>query len=188
MAGIAVKEAQKFLDLHAELFPEIYKFTRRVIERCRNRDFPHIRTLSGQYRRLPEITRKGAMAAARRSFGNERYNERQFEKRVWAIQAKAERQSVNSLIQGSAAYLIKLAMIEADKAFEGDYARHGRQEDRIQLILTVHDELVVLAPEHRAEDARVMLEQAMCGPATQDLIRVPLVSDAHIGRTWAEAK
>jgi DNA polymerase I-like protein with 3'-5' exonuclease and polymerase domains len=188
MAGISLAEAKRFLELHAELFPEIYRFTKRVVERCRDRELPHIRTLSGQFRRLPEITRKGAAAAARRTFKDERYNERQFESRLWSIQSKAERQAVNSLIQGSAAYLIKLAMIEADEAFEGDYAQHGRQEDRIQLILTVHDELVVLAPEHRAEDAKRMLEEAMCGPTTQELIRVPLVSDAHIGRTWAEAK
>jgi DNA polymerase I-like protein with 3'-5' exonuclease and polymerase domains len=188
MAGITLKEAKKFLELHRKLFPEIYAFTERVVERCRSRENPHIRTLSGQFRRLPEITRRGAVAAARRTFKSERYNEKQFESRVWSIQSKAERQAVNSLIQGSAAYLIKLAMIQADKAFEADYAQHGLKEDRIQLILTVHDELVVLAPEHRAEDAKNMLEKAMCGPTTQDLIRVPLISDAHIGRTWAEAK
>lgn len=188
MAGISVKEAKKFLERHAHEFPEIYSFIKRVVERCKTREFPHIRTLGGQFRRLPEITRKGALAAARRTFKGERYNERQLESRVWSIQSKAERQAVNSLVQGTAAYLIKLAMIRADKAFEDDYARHGKQEDRIQLILTVHDELMCLAPDHRAEDAKRLLEEAMLGQGIQDLIRVPLTSDAHIGQTWAEAK
>lgn len=188
MAGITVREAEEFLARHAEEFPEIHKFTKRVVERCKEREFPHIRTMSGQFRRLPEITLKGAMAAARRTFKGERYTEKQLRSRVWSIQSKAERQSVNSLIQGSAAYLIKLAMIRADKAFEGDFAQHCRQEDRIQLILTVHDELMAIAPDHRAEDAKVLLEEAMLGKEIQSLLRVPLASDANIGQTWADAK
>ncbi|MFI0265671.1 DNA polymerase [Streptomyces luteogriseus] len=189
MAGITVAEAKKFLERHAQLFPEIYAFTKKVIERCRNRDFPHIRTMSGQYRRLPEITRPGAMAAARRTFQGERYNERQFESRVWSIQSRAERQAVNSLIQGSAAYLIKLAMVRVDQRFESDYARCGyNDKDRIRLCLTVHDELVVLAPHHRVEDAKEYLRDAMLGEEIQELLRVPLDSDVKDGQTWAEAK
>lgn len=189
MGGITLKQAKEFLERHAQMFPEIHAFTKRVVDRCRARvDFPHIRTMSGQYRRLPEITRKGAMAAARRTFNGEKYNERQFESRVWAIQSKAERQAVNTLIQGSAAYLIKVAMIRADKACEADYARHQNPADRIQLIMTVHDELMVLAPDHRAEEARLLLEEAMLGSEIQDLLRVPLSCDAHIGQSWAEAK
>lgn len=189
MGGISLRQAKEFLKLHQELFPEIHAFTKRVVERCRSRaDFPHIRTMSGQYRRLPEITLKGARAAARRTFNGEKYNERQFESRVWAIQSRAERQAVNSLIQGSAAYIIKMAMIRADKAFEDDWARHKNPGDRIQLILTVHDELMALAPAHRGEDAKRMLEEAMLGKEIQDLLRVPLESDANIGRTWADAK
>ncbi|MFH9606834.1 DNA polymerase [Streptomyces sp. NPDC017448] len=189
MGGITLQQAKEFLARHAEMFPEIHAFTRRVVERCRDReDFPHIRTMSGQYRRLPEITRKGAMTAARRTFKGEKYNQKQFEARVWAIQSKAERQAVNTLIQGSAAYLIKVAMIQTDKACESDFARHKNAADRIQLIMTVHDELMVLAPDHRADEAREMLEEAMLGGELQDMLRVPLACDAHIGQTWADAK
>ncbi|MFE9834061.1 DNA polymerase [Streptomyces sp. NPDC005551] len=189
MAGITLKQAKEFLARHAELFPEIHEFTRRVVERCRKREFPHIRTMSGQFRRLPEIARQAAMAAARRTFKGERYNEKQFESRVWAIQSKAERQAVNSLIQGSAAYLIKLAMIRVDDAFEKDFADHGYNEaDRIQLCLTVHDELMAIAPEHRQEDAKALLKEAMLGEGIQKLLRVPLDSDVKAAKTWAEAK
>lgn len=189
MAGISVAEAKRFLKRHQELFPEIYRFCQGVVERCRSRETPHIRTMSGQFRRLPEITRKGASAAARRTFKGDRYTEQEFEKRVWSIQSKAERQAVNSLIQGSAAYLIKLAMIRADEAFESDYAMHGRNaDDRIQLCLTVHDELMAIAPDHRIEDAKQLLEEAMLGEEMQHLLRVPLDCDAKAAQHWAGAK
>lgn len=189
MAGITIAEAKKFLKRHAELFPEIYRFIRGVVERCRSRETPHIRTMSGQFRRLPEITRTGALAAARRTFKGERYTEKQLESRAWGIQSKAERQAVNSLIQGSAAYLIKLAMIRVDEAFESDYAAHGKNsDDRIQLVLTVHDELMAVAPDHRVEDAKKMLEEAMLGEVMQGLLRVPLESEVKAAQTWAGAK
>lgn len=189
MAGITVEEAKRFLKRHAELFPEIYQFTKRVVERCRAREFPHIRTMSGQFRRLPEITRKGAIAAARRTFKGERYTEKQFESRVWSIQSKAERQAVNSLIQGSAAYLIKLAMIRADENFEKDFAAHGNNEaDHIRLCLTVHDELMAIAPDHRVDEAKKLLEEAMLGEVMQGLIRVPLDSEVKAAQNWALAK
>ncbi|MFE6739779.1 DNA polymerase [Streptomyces tubercidicus] len=189
MGKISLAEAKRFLKKHAQEFPEIHRFTKRVVERCKEREFPHIRTLSGQFRRLPEITRQGAMAAARRTLKGERYNERQLESRVWAIQSKAERQAVNSLIQGSAAYLIKFAMIRADRAFEDDFARHDRAEsEHIRLCLTVHDELMALAPIHRVDDAKEMLGEAMLGEEIQKIIRVPLASDVKAAETWALAK
>lgn len=189
MGGISLVEAKRFLKRHAELFPEIHAFTRRVVERCKAREFPHIRTMSGQFRRLPEITREGAVWAARKTFKGEKYNEKQFESRVWSIQSKAERQAVNSLIQGSAAYLIKLAMIRADDFFETDFKKRGnREEDHIRLCLTVHDELMAIAPDHRVEDAKKLLGEAMLGEQMQNLIRVPLDSEVKAAKTWAEAK
>lgn len=189
MAGIKLAEAKRFMKLHQKLFPEIYAFIARVIERCRSREIPHIRTMSGQFRRLPEITRKGAVLAARRTFKGETYNEKQFEARVWSIQSRAERQAVNSLIQGSAAYLIKRAMIRADAAFEADFEAHGRNEDdHIRLCLTVHDELMAVARDHRVEDAKAMLTEAMLGEEIQSLLRVPLESDVKAAQRWSDAK
>lgn len=60
--------------------------------------------------------------------------------------------------------------------------------DDIRLILSVHDELVVLAPENRAEEAAVLVKEAMLGEDIQKLLRVPLSSDVKIVDRWSEAK
>jgi DNA polymerase-1 len=155
MAGITVKEAKKFMETHQKLFPEIYKFKEDVIRVCRSRRPPYIRTLLGRKRRLPLIL----------SSNN-------------GLRMGAERQAVNSLIQGSAADLIKLAMIRLN----------NRLPDEIRLILSVHDELVVLAPEDRAEEAAALVKEAMLGEGIQKLLRVPLSSDVKIVDRWSEAK
>jgi DNA polymerase I-like protein with 3'-5' exonuclease and polymerase domains len=90
----------------------------------------------------------------------------------------AERQAVNSLIQGSAADLIKLAMIRLNNLLPED----------MRLILSVHDELVVLAPESRAEECASLVKEAMLGADIQKLLRVPLSSDVKIVNRWSEAK
>lgn len=155
MAGITVKEAKRFLEIHQKMFPEIYRFKDDVIRVCRSRRPPHIRTLLGRKRRLPLIL----------SSNN-------------GVRMGAERQAVNSLIQGSAADLIKLAMIRLNNILPDD----------IRLILSVHDELVVLAPEDRAEEAAGYVREAMLGEGIQKLLRVPLSSDVKIVDRWSEAK
>ena len=155
MAGISIKEAKKFMETHQKLFPEIYKFKEDVIRVCRSRRPPYIRTLLGRKRRLPLIL----------SSNN-------------GLRMGAERQAVNSLIQGSAADLIKLAMIRLNNSLPDD----------IRLILSVHDEVVVLAPENRAEYAAELIKEAMLGEGIQKLLRVPLSSDVKIVDRWSEAK
>jgi DNA polymerase I-like protein with 3'-5' exonuclease and polymerase domains len=88
MAHISVKDATRFGKLHEREFPEIYELKDRVIETCRSRRPPHIRTLLGRKRRLPTIFAQST-----------------------GVRKKAERQAFNSLIQGGQADLIKLAMI-----------------------------------------------------------------------------
>ncbi|MDX3260727.1 DNA polymerase [Streptomyces sp. MI02-2A] len=155
MAGISVKEAKKFMETHQKLFPEIYRFKEDVIRVCRSRRPPYIRTLLGRKRRLPLIL----------SSNN-------------GLRMGAERQAVNSLIQGSAADLIKLAMIRLNNSLPDD----------IRLILSVHDEVVVLAPEDRAQEAVELVKEAMLGEGIQKLLRVPLSSDVKIVDRWSEAK
>jgi DNA polymerase I-like protein with 3'-5' exonuclease and polymerase domains len=155
MAGISVKDAKRFMEMHQKMFPEIYKFKEDVVRVCRSRRPPHIRTLLGRKRRLPLILSSNH-----------------------GLRMGAERQAVNSLIQGSAADLIKLAMIRLNNLLP----------DEIRLILSVHDEIVVLAPEERAEEAVEYMKEAMLGEGIQKLLRVPLTSDVKIVDRWSEAK
>jgi DNA polymerase I-like protein with 3'-5' exonuclease and polymerase domains len=156
MAGISVKEAKRFMEIHQRMFPEIYKFKDEVIRVCRSRRPPHIRTILGRKRRLPLIL----------SSNN-------------GVRMGAERQAVNSLIQGSATGdLIKLAIIRLNNLLTGD----------MRLILTVHDEIVCMAPEDQAEECAEMVKEAMLGEGIQKLLRVPLSSDVKIVDRWSEAK
>ena len=89
--------------------------------------------------------------------------------------AGAERQAFNTKIQGSAADIIKLAMVRA----------HAMLPEGSKLILTVHDELVTLAPEHLADATAEAIRGAMEGI---NLLDVPLVADVKIVDRWGEAK
>lgn len=155
MADISVREAKNFLGIHQEQFPEIYRFKNRVIETCKSRRPPHVVTLLGRKRRLPTI------------YSSDR-----------GLRGQAERQAVNSLIQGSAADIIKLAMIRLHDTLPND----------MKLILSVHDELVTLAPTERAEECSHLVHEAMLGDGIQSLVNVPLNSDLKIVDRWSAAK
>jgi DNA polymerase I-like protein with 3'-5' exonuclease and polymerase domains len=157
MAGISLKEAKRFMEIHQRMFPEIYKFKEDVIRACRSRrPMPYIRTILGRKRRLPMILSSNQ-----------------------GLRMGAERQAVNSLIQGSATGdLIKLALIRLNNLLTGE----------MRLILTVHDEIVCLAPEDQAEECAALVKEAMLGEGIQKLLRVPLSSDVKIVERWSDAK
>lgn len=155
MAGISVREARRILAEHEARNPEIYEFRRHVIETCRRQAEPHITTLLGRKRRLPEI-----------KYRND------------DIRAFAERQAVNSKIQGSAGDLIKLGMVRA----------HRTLPTGARLVLTVHDELVVEAEHAVVAEAEAALREAMLGDGIANLLTVPLTSDIVVCNSWAEAK
>lgn len=157
MAGVPIDEARAILAKHQRMFPEIYLYRDDLIKRCRKASPPHIRTLSGRMRRLPAI-----------NAGDE------------GLRMYSERQAFNSLIQGGAADIQKVAMIIA-------YDDQRRGSD-ITMILTVHDEIVLSAPEAKAELAAGILRDAMTGPATQSMISVPLSADVAIVDRWSDAK
>jgi DNA polymerase I-like protein with 3'-5' exonuclease and polymerase domains len=90
----------------------------------------------------------------------------------------AERQAVSSVIQGSAADLNKLAMIKTNASLPED----------MQLILTVHDELVIICPEDRTDLGQEILREALLGEEIQKLIRVPLKADIKVVDKWSQAK
>lgn len=157
MSKTSVTRAKSFLNKHQREFPEIYKFKDKVIETCRSRNPPHIKTLLGRKRRLPEIWAS--------DFG---------------LKSRAERQAVNSLIQGSSADLIKVAMIRLHK----ELSKHEAGE----LILTVHDELVTVTPTERVEDCEKIVREAMTGSGIQELVKVPLTIDLKTVQRWSDAK
>jgi DNA polymerase-1 len=84
--------------------------------------------------------------------------------------------ALNAPIQGSAADIMKKAMINVDAAL--------RQEPIATMLLTVHDELVFEVPKDKLDEARVLIEKAMTGAAD---LRCGLVVDIHTGGNWAEA-
>jgi DNA polymerase-1 len=89
---------------------------------------------------------------------------------------EAERQAMNTPVQGSAADLIKRAMIDLHREL-------GERKLRSRLILQIHDELLLEAPEAEAEEAKALVTRVMEGALALD---VPLVADARLGRSWAE--
>jgi DNA polymerase I-like protein with 3'-5' exonuclease and polymerase domains len=157
MAGVSEIRARQILDKHEREFPEIYAFKDQALRVARGRKPPHLRTLAGRKRRVPTLMSRDMKSRGR-----------------------GERQSINSLIQGSAADLIKIAMVRVDKAL--------REEGCGKLILSVHDELVVRAREEDAERCAEVVREAMVGAGIQKWVDVPLSIDLKIVDKWAQAK
>ncbi len=155
MMGCSVEQARKFLRRHEDEFPEIYGFKEYILDQCRNARPPHIRTLFGRKRRVPGI------------LSSER-----------GMRLYSERQAFNSLIQGGAADINKLAMVRLSDRMPG----------WMQLHLVVHDEMVCSAPVELVDEGRSVLLDAMIGPGIGDILRVPLKSDSAIVDRWSEAK
>lgn len=158
MAKVSVRRAKEILEIHEEQFPEIYKFKDQALATMRSRKPPYLSTLVGRKRRIPAI-----MSGE------------------WGTRGRAERQAINSLIQGSAADLIKVAMVDLNRML----AESGTGA---KLLLTVHDELVVRVKEECAERAAEVVREAMVGPGVQGMVDVPLSIDLKIVDKWAEAK
>lgn len=96
------------------------------------------------------------------------------------IRLMAERQCFNSFIQGSAADIQKIAMIGVD--------RDSRRGDTIKMLMTVHDEIMLEAPDDQAQLAAGILRESMTGPDTQELLTVPLGVEINIARRWSDCK
>jgi DNA polymerase-1 len=149
--GIATDEAAEFVEAYFKGFPGVKDFMERVVREA-YRDGYTV-TLLGRRRYLPEL-----------------------ENRNPRIRSLGERQALNAPIQGSAADIIKLAMLRADRGLEGTGAR---------MVLSVHDELVFEVPsgalDATTERVRSLMEQAYP-------LKVPLKVDLSSGPTWADAK
>ncbi len=150
--GIGVDEARRFIDDYFASYPGVKRFIDDTIRRAR--DEKAAWTMLGRVRRLPDIDSTNGRA---RSF--------------------AERVAVNTPVQGTAADIIKLAMLEVDRAL----ADRGL---RARMLLQVHDELLLEAPEDEAEAACALVRECMEGAVT---LEVPLRVDVGTGRTWLDA-
>ena len=146
-------EAQKFIDAYLERFPKVKEFIDSTIERAR--DEGHVATLFGRIRRVPEL------------------RSRQFQTR-----SLGERLAVNMIIQGTAADIIKVAMVRAR-----DELRTAGLETR--LVLQIHDELLFEGPEDEVEAASEIVRREMAGAFEMD---PPLEVDVGVGVNWLEAK
>lgn len=155
MSKITLEEAQRFRAAHRKLLPKLYRWTEKEVADCRRRKPPHVTTLLGRKRRLPQINSTN-----------------------WWQKSEAERQAVNTKVQGSAADIIKLAMVRL----------HALCDDELRLSLTVHDELVLVVPDDRVEDGQRVMREAMLGEGIQSMLSVPMKIDMKVVDRWSEAK
>ena len=151
--GVTRKEAAAFIQSYLGTYPGVHHYMESIKQSARETGY--VETLFGRRRALPELNSKNFNL---RSFG--------------------ERAAMNTPIQGTAADIIKIAMLRVRDRLkaEGFEAR---------LILQVHDELILEAPEHEAERAAALLREEMEHAAE---LRVPLVAEAKIGHSWYETK
>jgi len=150
--GISRKEAEQFIEAYFARYPGVRGFLDGVVAEARRSGT--VRTLLGRLRRLPDINSKN-----------------------FQVRMEAERQAVNTPVQGSAADLIKKAMLDLHREL-----RARALEAR--LILQIHDELLLEAPEREAQAVLGLVKSLMESALALD---VPLVVDARLGRSWAEA-
>jgi DNA polymerase-1 len=149
--GVSRKEAESFIEAYFARYPKVRGFIDDTIARAR--ETGHVRTLLGRLRRLPDLRAKN-----------------------FPVRMEAERQAMNTPVQGSAADLIKRAMIDLHREL-------AARKLGSRLILQIHDELLLEVPEAEADEARALVKDVMEGALALD---VPLVADARLGRSWAE--
>ena len=151
--GISVQEAQAYIDNYFLRFPKVKVFLDECVRSAREKGYG--RTKFGRIRQIEELKAKNF---AQRSFG--------------------ERVAKNMPIQGTAADIIKIAMIRV-------YERMKKENLKSRLIVQVHDELLIEVFRPEEEKVRKILEEEMTGAAK---LLVPLVIDIHTGENWYEAK
>ena len=150
--GCSVKEARDLLDNFGRLFPSVGSYKAKVVRSTKSQDIPHVKTILGRIRYLPDINS---------------YNE--------DFKASAERQAFNTRIQGSAADIMKLALVRA----------YSLLPPEAKLTLTIHDELVTLTPDDVVEETVDAIKEAM---EDIHLLKVPLIADIKVVQRWGDAK
>ncbi len=151
--GVSRREAGEFIAKYFEKYPGVKRFMDESA--AEGAQLGYARTMMGRRRYLPELK---SPKAPIREFG--------------------KRAAMNTPVQGTAADIIKLAMVRTDRALR----ENGMQS---RLILQVHDELLLECPPEEADRAAELLREAMESAAE---LKVPLVAEVHRGSNWAEAK
>jgi DNA polymerase I len=151
--GISVGEAKEFIDAYFARYPRIQGYLDSTLAQARATG--EVRTMFGRTRQIPEI-----------------------HNRSWTVRGNAERMATNAPIQGTAADLLKFAMIALDRVLMERFPDSG-------MLLTVHDEIVLETPSAGVEEMAVVVRQAMESVAT---LAVPLAVDLHWGPTWYDTK
>jgi len=151
--GTSRTEAQRYIDTYFERYSKVKVYLDGLVEQARTTG--RVRTAFGRLRPMPEINSADVQARNR-----------------------AEREAMNTPLQGTAADLMKLAMVKAQ-------ARLKRERMQMRMILTVHDELVFEAPEAELDRAKEVVREEMEGAYP---MRVPLKVDLGVGQNWKEAK
>ena len=151
--GVTVAEAKAYMEAYFATFPGVRKYMDDVVEKARKNGY--VETLLHRRRDLPELK---ASNFNMRSFG--------------------ERVALNMPVQGTAADVMKLAMVAVHKRLKAENLQ-------ARLVLQVHDELIVECPESEAETVAKLLEEEMEHVVA---LSVPLTAEAHWGKNWLEAK
>lgn len=155
--GCTVKQAKELLDNFSAKFNDINKYKGRVVRRATAQTpIPYVETIFGRRRYIPELKSKEN-----------------------GLRARAERQAFNTVIQGSAADIMKLALVRAHSCFVDEPYAH--------VVLTVHDELVTVCRDDLAEEVAEAIRESMEGIKLPQ-ITIPLIADVKIVDKWGEAK
>lgn len=150
--GISVKEADGFLKTYLAAFPKVDGYMKACIANAKERGY--VETLFGRRRPLPELASSN-----------------------FQVRSSGERMARNTPIQGTAADIIKLAMVHV-------WERLRRENLKARLLLQVHDELIVEAPEAEVPRVKEILKQEMEGVVEY---AVPLTAEVGTGKTWLAA-
>ena len=151
--NIPREEAKEFIDAYLARFPRVAQFIKDTIEQAKEEG--HVRTLWGRRRQIPELRARN-----------------------YQVRTLGERLAVNTVIQGTAADIIKLAMVHCHHSL----AVAGL---RTRQILTIHDELLFEGPPGEVQVARELIEREMVGVWEHD---PPMAVDVGVGGNWLEAK
>jgi DNA polymerase-1 len=150
---ISTGQAKDWIDAYFSRYPKIQEYLDKTLVEARSSG--KVTTLFGRVRYIPEI-----------------------QNRSFTVRGNAERMATNAPIQGTAADILKMAMIALDRKL----ATHS---SGAQMLLTVHDEIVIEAPEASAADVAGIVKETMENVFP---LAVPLAVDAHYGKSWFDAK
>jgi DNA polymerase-1 len=151
--GITRKEAQDYIDRYFGRYPKVEEYMKNIVQEAKDKGY--VTTLFGRRRFIPEIHSRNAMIAK-----------------------SGERLALNTPIQGSAADIMKIAMIDV-------YTELKNKKSGAKLILTVHDELIVDCPLEAVEETKKIVKEKMEGAAS---LKVPMTVEISQGENWYQAK